>query len=151
MLGWLDSQLHVREATGRNDGAEVEAYQRVTGNSRGAEWCGSYQAAANQHCGLPFPAAAGAARYWFRPESPRTYFIRALRGSTDAIEPGHKVGFYYGYLGRIGHIGCVVARTRNGFVTNEGNTGRGGGRTGAGVHRLTRSKGEIYAASNWLY
>ena len=46
------------------------------------------------------------------------------------------------------HIGCVESHTRNGFVTLEGNTGRGGD---AGVHRLSRGTGEIYAGANWSY
>ena len=147
MLQWLDSQLRVREH-GYNRGPEVEAYQRVTGNSPGSEWCGSYQAAGNRHCGLPIPAGAGGARNWFKPDNPRTFFLRGTRGSVDDIQPGHKVGFYHPAAGRIGHTGCAIERTRNGFITNEGNTGSG---TRAGVHRLTRSRCEIYAASNWLY
>jgi hypothetical protein len=75
-------------------------------------------------------------------------FLRGARGTEDDIQPGYKIGFYRPALKRIGHIGCAVERTRNGWITIEGNTGTG---ARAGVHRLTRSKGEIHAASNWLY
>jgi hypothetical protein len=148
MIHWLESQLHVRERTGRNDGPEIEAYLRTTGNAPGSEWCGACQATGNRHCGLPIPAGAGGSYNWFKASDPRTFFLRGTRGSADDIQPGHKVGFYRPALKRIGHIGCAVERTKNGFITIEGNTGRG---IGAGVHRLSRSKGEIYAASNWLY
>jgi len=147
ILDWERSQLPVREH-GYNRGPEVESYQRTTGNAPGSEWCGSFQATANARCGLPFPAGAGGSYNWFKASDPRTFFLRGTRGSADDIQPGHKVGFYRPALKRIGHIGCAVARTRNGFITIEGNTGSG---LNAGMHRLTRGKGEIYAASNWLY
>lgn len=147
ILAWEASQLYVREH-GYNRGPEVESYQRTTGNAPGDEYCGSYQATANARCGLPFPASAGGARYWFLLSDPRTFFVQGLRGSVDDILPGHRVGFYSPSARRIGHIGCAETRTRNGFITNEGNTGRW---PNAGVHRLSRGKGEIYAASNWNY
>jgi hypothetical protein len=42
----------------------------------------------------------------------------------------------------------VEAKTRHGFTTIEGNTGR---QANAGVHRFSRGRGEIHAASNWSY
>jgi len=69
-------------------------------------------------------------------------------GSVDAIEPGDRVGFWSPSARRIGHIGVVETKTRNGFVTIEGNVKSG---VNAGVHRLSRGRGEIHAASNWSY
>ena len=147
ILDWEASQLNVREH-GYNRGPEVESYQRTTGNDPGSEWCGSFQATANVRNDLPIPAAAGGARYWFLLSNPRTMFLRGVRGQVEAIEPGYRVGFYSPSKRRIGHIGCLESRTRNGFITLEGNTGRD---KNAGNHRLSRSKGEIYAGSNWNY
>lgn len=55
-------------------------------------------------------------------------------------------------------MGRIVAPTKvdnrgkaRGYITNEGNTGSGGGREGGGVRLLLRAPWEIYAASNWLY
>jgi len=132
ILAWERSKLGVREHD-YNRGAEVESYQRTTGNEPGSEWCGSFQATANARCGLPFPAAAGGARYWFLLTSPRTYFVAGIRGSPGDIEPGDRVGFWSPSARRIGHIGCAETRTRNGFTTIEGNTKSG---ADAGVHRL---------------
>jgi hypothetical protein len=137
----------VREQ-GYNRGREVESYQRTTGNDPGSEWCGSFQATANARSGLPIPAGAGGSYNWFLLSSSRTFFLQGVRGSPDAIQPGHRVGFYNPRLRRVGHIGCAETRTRHGFTTLEGNTGTG---AKAGVHRLSRSRGEIYAASNWNY
>lgn len=158
-VAWSATQLGVREATGHNDGPEVEAYLRVSGNRRGDAWCGAYQAAGQKACRLPFPAGAGGARNWTQPTSKRTYYIRGTRGSLDSLKPGHQVTFYYANLGRVGHVGRLIAPTRavrkgrpaRGWYTNEGNTGTGGGREGAGVHQLFRPSTEFYAAANWLY
>ncbi|WP_201980353.1 hypothetical protein [Hymenobacter rubidus] len=147
LLEWYEAQRDVREATGHNDGRQVEAYQRVTGNYH-TEWCGSYQAAGHQHCGMPFPAGAGLAANWYLPGSPRTFYIQGVRGSVDDLQPGHNAGIWSPSKHRVGHTTGVVARTRNGFITSEGNTGS---RATAGVHRLSRSKGEIYAGSDWTH
>ena len=149
MLAWSAQQLGVREATGRNDGRQVEAFQRVTGNRRGDAWCGSYQAAGQQQCRLPFPKGAGGSYNWFT-DAKRTYYVRGRRGTSALIQPGHQVGFYYPSLKRVAHIGRAVQKTRTGWYCNEGNTGSGGGRDGAGVHVLLRASWEIYAAANWL-
>lgn len=154
MLQWSAAHLHVREATGRNDGPEIWAWQALTGNARGVEWCGCYQAGGQKACGLPFPAGAGGARNWFL-DPKRTYFLKGVRGSIDSLKPGHQVGFYYASHKRIAHIGRAIMPTRargaRGWYCNEGNTGKGGGRTGAGVHLLMRANWEIHAAANWLY
>jgi hypothetical protein len=42
----------------------------------------------------------------------------------------------------------VETKTRNGFTTIEGNVKSG---VNAGVHRLSRGRGEIHAAANWSY
>lgn len=158
VLAWSATQLGVRELTGRNDGPQVEAYLKVTGNRKGDSWCGAYQAAAQKACRLPFPNGAGGSYNWFKLPS-RTYYVRGVRGSTDSLKAGHNVGFYYVNLKRVGHIARLVApgravrkgRPARVWYTNEGNTGTGGGRDGAGVHQLTRTPSEFYAASNWLY
>jgi len=159
VLDWSTKQLGVRELTGNNDGPEIDAWNRALGIPLRSYWCGSYQAAGQRACKLPYPAAAGGARYWTVPSNPRTYYIAGVRGSLDSLKPGHQVTFYYRNLGRVGHVARLVAagravrkgRPARVWYTNEGNTGTGGGRDGAGVHQLTRLPSEFYAAANWLY
>lgn len=156
-LKWSATQLYVREATGRNDGPEVEAYLKITGNRKGEAWCGAFQAAVQKACGLPFPNAAGGARFWFVPSSPKTFYIRGQRGVADWIQLGDKGGFWYSNLNRVGHIAMVVKESRpirkgrpaRGFIMRAGNTGSGGGREGAGVHDYFYSTNDIFAASRW--
>ncbi|WP_216726079.1 hypothetical protein [Hymenobacter siberiensis] len=159
VLAWSQRQLGVREATGRNDGPMMDAWLRLVGSPRFSPWCGAYQGAGQQASALPMPAGAGAARSWTLPQSARTYYLRGLRGSVDSLQPGHQVTFYYPNLGRIGHVGRALSPTRallrgrpaRGWVVNEGNTGSGGGREGAGVHNITHAASDIYGAANWLY
>jgi len=157
-LKWSRSQLYVRELTGNNDGLEVEAYLRITGNRKGDSWCGAFCAAGQKSCGLPFPAGAGGSYNWFLLKSAKTYYVRSgVRGQVGWIQLGDKVGFFYSNLGRIGHIGIVVrevkgllpGRPPRGYIIRAGNTGSGGGRNGAGVHEYFYSAADIYAASRW--
>lgn len=148
MVQTAESQLHVRELTNRNDGKEVEMYLRTTGNRKGEPWCGAFQAWVHKQCGLKFPSGAGGARNWFT-SALHNVFVRGKLGTTEAIRPGYVIGFYFPFLKRIGHIGLVKERTRNGFKTIEGNTDGGGSREGGGVRLLSRSAGSIYASANW--
>lgn len=157
VIAWSNLYLYVREATGNNDGPEIDKWNKALGIPLRSYWCASYQAAGQRENNLPYPAAAGGSYNWFKPTSWRTYYIRGKTGSPDSIRPGHHVGFFYTNLKRIGHMGRVISPTKldsrgvpRGWNTNEGNTGSGGGRNGAGVHQLMRAKWEFYAASNWL-
>ncbi|GGG34313.1 hypothetical protein [Hymenobacter glacieicola] len=153
------ARLYVREATGRNDGPEVWAAQKAAGAKKGDPWCGCEMFVQQQACGLPSPKWPAAARNWSQSTDPRTFFIRGLRGSLDSLRPGHIVTFYYANLGRVGHVGKVVAlgravragRAPRTYLVNSGNTGRGGGRDGAGVYNVNYPAYQVYAGANWSY
>lgn len=152
------ARLHIREATGRNDGPAIDAMLRLVGSPLRSPWCGAEQAQQQRLCGLPFPRHAGAAKSWAA-ERPRTYFLQGVRGTVDSLKPGHQVMFYYPALGRIAHVGRAIApgrsirkgRPARGWYTIEGNTNPQGSREGGGVHRLFRLRSEFYAAANWTY
>jgi hypothetical protein len=153
------ARLGIREATGHNDGIEVEAAQRAAGAKKGDPWCGCEQYVEQKLCGLPAPLWAAAAANWTRAGNPRTYYIRGQRGAAASIAVGDQVTFYYVNLGRVGHVGRNVQATQGvrrgrparGFIVRAGNTGNGGGRDGAGVHDVFYSATDIYAAANWKY
>ena len=157
VLAWHTAHLNVREATGNNDGPEIDAWLRLVGSPLRSPWCGATQGACQHAVGLPMPDGAGAARAWAVPG--RTYYVRARRGSLDSLRPGHCVLFYYANLGRIGHIGRLVAAQRairrgrpaRGWLVVAGNTGTGGGRDGAGIHQYFYPASDLYAVANWLY
>lgn len=157
VLAWHATHLNVREATGNNDGPQIDAWLRLVGSPLRSPWCGATQGACQVANRLPMPRAAGAARSWAVPV--RTYYVRAVRGALDSLRPGHCVLFYYANLGRIGHIGRLVAAQRplrkgrpaRGWLVVAGNTGTGGGRDGAGIHQYFYPAADLYAVANWLY
>ena len=153
------ARLKVREATGRNDGPEVEKVQRLAGARVGVDpWCGCERYYWNYTCGRPSPKWPAAARNWSQPTDPHTFYIRGgKRGVLDSVKVGDTTTFFYSNLGRVGHVGMVVelgrplraGRPPRTYRIRAGNTGSGGGRDGAGVHDVTYSAESIYAASTW--
>jgi hypothetical protein len=153
------ARLYIREATGRNDGPDVEAAQKAAGAKKGDPWCGCERFMWNKLAGLPSPAWPAAARNWSQPSSVRTFYIRSQRGSLDSVKIGDTVTFYYSNLGRVGHVGMDVAHSRpirrgrptRSFTVRAGNTGTGGGRDGAGNHDVVYAATDIYAGARWTY
>ena len=152
------ARLKVREKTGRNDGPDVELAQRLAGARVGVDpWCGCERYLWNYRCGRPSPKLPAAARNWSRAQDKQTFYIRGQRGVLDSVKITDTVTFFYANLGRVGHVGMVVAAGRpvragrgpREYRVRSGNTGSGGGRDGAGVHDVTYSAGSIYAASTW--
>jgi hypothetical protein len=112
-LAFGKKYAHVREATGQNDGWQIEVWQKMGGGRKGWPWCGYYELARQYECDLPFPTEAGASKSWFRPTSWRTTYIRHVRGSIDSLKVGYKIGVYYPHLRRIGHIGTNIGPGRS--------------------------------------
>lgn len=151
-------RLSVREATGHNDGPEVELVQRLAGARVGIDpWCGCERNYWNLQCGRPCPKWPAAAANWSLSTDKRTFFILGRRGSVDSLKIGDTVTFYCANLGRVGHVGMVVAKGRplragrapRYLLVRAGNTGIGGGRDGAGDHDVLYQPASIYAGAIW--
>lgn len=143
------SQLGVAEATGRNDGAEVEGYQRVTGNKRGSPWCASFVAWCYKQVGVK-RVGNGAAASWFKTPiyMRNTHGIR--RFNQLAAKRGNTGSLFYPKLGRIGHIFFIDDMRGDYAITVEGNTNNGQSRDGDGVYKLRRKIRNIYSVSTVL-
>jgi len=114
------SQLGVREATGKNDGARVEAYLSYTGNKKGEPWCASFVSWVFGKAGFTQPRTA-----WSPALFPRQrQILKPL--------PASLFGIFYPKLGRVGHCGLVEANNGNWLYTIEGNTNANGAREGMG-------------------
>ena len=145
------SQVGVQEATGKNDGTEVEAYLRTTGLGKGFAWCAAFVA----WCGVetellhgkpnPYPVSA-----W----SP-TFGAGGTR-DIDQARPADTFQIYYRSKKRIGHVGIVESTTGSTIITIEGNTsstaalGSAADREGQGVYRKRRPKIGIYSVTDHL-
>lgn len=148
----LQTQLLVREATGQNDGVEVEAYLRFVGRGKGDAWCAAFVSYNLNAIGITKPINPVSA--WAPSFANPKYIVwsQGLVRSHKAKKPqaGDCFTLFYSHLKRVGHVGFIVDETANYFITIEGNTGLSGSREGAGVHKLKRSKAKVYAVSNYI-
>lgn len=138
ILDIAQSQLGIREATGKNDGAAVEAYLSYTGNKKGEPWCASFVSWVYGKAGLGQPKTA-----W----SPALF---PLARQTLHPLPADVFGIYFPSLKRVAHGGLVEASIGNWVQTIEGNTNAEGAREGDGVYRKLRHKRTIAVYANWL-
>lgn len=152
LVDTLTAQLDVREATGHNDGFEVERYLHFVGQTKGASWCAAFTSYNYAAVGIVRPVNPVSA--WAPAFSNSKYVIssQALLKARKAqkVKPGDCFTLYYPALGRVGHVGFIVDQTPTSFITIEGNTGLAGSREGSGVHKLKRPKDKIYTCSNLI-
>lgn len=145
------SFVGVTEANGRNDGPQVEAFQRTTGNRKGDPWCASYVASVLKIARIRhWVNGNGAARSWFK--SQHLVWDRATNGLHKfeklAAWRANTGALYYQHLGRIGHIFFIHDVRGEWVITNEGNTNNGQSREGDGVYSLRRRIRNIYQVSD---
>ena len=142
-----DSQVGVREATGHNDGCQVERYLAVTGFKKGSAWCASFVAWVFEQAGIPTVKSAWSPS-WF-PDSKTIY----TRGANMNKVPSQAdvFGIYFHKYKRIAHVGFIDRWPSNSsyVVTVEGNTNDGLSREGDGVYRKRRLKSQIFKVSRW--
>ncbi|SFC93130.1 CHAP domain-containing protein [Flexibacter flexilis DSM 6793] len=142
------SQVGIREATGRNDGTQVEMYLHSVKAKRGQSWCAAFVSWCLQQHDIPHPQSA-----WSPALFPKrhTVFVRG-QPYTYAPQRGDVFGLYYTNLGRIGHVGFIEQWDYGGkfVITVEGNTNEAGSRQGDGVYRKKRPKRTIYKIANFI-
>ncbi|TCC94602.1 peptidoglycan-binding protein [Pedobacter frigiditerrae] len=138
ILAIAQSQLGVHEATGNNDGIQVEKYLRYTGNKKGEPWCASFVSWVYGQAGYVQPKTA-----W----SPGLF---PLARQTLKPQPADVFGIYFAALGRIAHCGLVEKKQGNWLYTIEGNTNVVGSREGDGVYRKLRHLRTIKVYADWL-
>lgn len=148
----------VREATGRNDGHEVEHFQRMTSTKRGDAWCGSFVFTAFVEGGVLKGPGGGRAFAWSPTWHPAERQVwHKARGINSRFQgkgrkqpmPGDVFGLHYAHLGRYGHVGLLVSDEGKHWKTVEGNTNGAGSREGDGVYLKRRLKNQIDVISRW--
>lgn len=136
-LAYAQTQERVQEATGNNDGPEVEAYLRSVGLSKGNPWCAAFVVASLDAVrnteALPI-ARTGLANGIFADAARRGMPSQGYAlGDLIIWKHAHSTA---------GHIGRIVQMRTNGFVSSlEGNTSSGTGdpREGNGVYVRRRN------------
>lgn len=138
LLKIAKSQLGIREATGNNDGKQVEEYLKYTGNKKGEPWCASFVSWVFGQTGYAAPRTA-----W----SPALFPKARL---TKVVTPATVFGIYFANKQRIAHAGLVRQKRGDWVSTIEGNTNILGSREGDGVYRKLRHVKTIAVFANWL-
>ncbi len=138
LLQIAKSQIGVREATGRNDGVQIEKYLAYTGNTKGEAWCAAFVSWVFGQASFAQPRTA-----W----SPALF---PLAKQITVAEPAAVFGIYFPEKGRIAHVGLVERVRGNWVYSIEGNTNVLGSREGDGVYRKLRHAKTIKAYANWL-
>lgn len=137
------SQVGVREATGVNDGPEVEAYLATTNLGAGYAWCGSFVSWVFEQAGYAQPNTP-----WTPALFPNRCTIWPHKGKTP--QQSDVFGLYITHLKRIGHAGFVEEWGDSFVVTVEGNTNPAGNYDGDGVYRRRRRTKTIYRVADWV-
>ncbi|MES2653376.1 MAG: peptidoglycan-binding protein [Bacteroidota bacterium] len=138
ILAVASSQIGVREATGNNDGPQVEAYLKVTNLPKGNPWCAAFVSWVFRQAGFALPRTA-----W----SPALF---PLARQTLSPKPADVLGIYSIRLKRIAHAGLVEQRQNNWIISIEGNTNVDGSREGDGVYRKRRHVKTIAKFADWV-
>ncbi len=149
LMDVVTNQVGVREATGANDGEQVEAYLASVGLDGGYAWCAAFVHWAHRQVGIVARANAWSPS-WF-PES-RLVYQRTTRARSNLPLPGDVFGIYFPNKRRIAHVGFVEdwGADKPFAMTIEGNTNDFGSREGDGVYRKKRPHRQIYAVANWI-
>jgi hypothetical protein len=143
------SQIGVREATGFNDGVQVEAYLHSTGLGKGFAWCAAFVNWVYLETGVTKVAGSAWSPLWFQPDY--VVYQPSKKIYKKFPDTGDVFGIWLENKGRIAHVGFIHRWTDGNFVTTaEGNTNDAGSREGDGVYIKKRLKRQIYAVSNYI-
>jgi hypothetical protein len=133
------SQIGVREATGQNDGIEVEKYLASTNLGAGYAWCAAFVNWVYVQNGIDTPQSPAWSPSWFPNDR-----------CTNTPQTGDVFGIYFNNLGRIAHVGFIHRYGPKTTLTVEGNTNNDGSREGIGVFVKRRLTRQLYLVSNWI-
>lgn len=148
----MDSQIHVRELTGNNDGKEIAKYLKTVNLSEGYAYCAAFVKWVFLQCGIKTPITA-----W----SPTAYNKNRIIYKDGRFLDEPKIGdvfvIYSLSKKRIVHTGFYYSFYNSRlFMTCEGNTsptGAVGSKTdieGHGVYKKLRSYNQTHAITRWL-
>lgn len=139
------ADVGVREATGRNDGPEVERYLAHVGLGKGYPWCAAFVSYHLSECGVKNPKSA-----WSPAFASAADRVWQPRKAVRSPLPGDVFSIYYVQLKRPGHVGFVTSTDGRYILTVEGNTSGPGSREGDGVYARKRELAKIHAITSYI-
>ncbi len=143
------AEIGVKELTGKNDGARVEAYLKTVGLGKGFAWCAAFVKYCLLKAGVREATRINGMALSVHDPSRFVYF----KGKYYAeLKRSDVFTLYYTSLGRIGHTGFYdgwANKSMGTYFSVEGNTNGGGSRDGDGVYRRVRQIGGTYSINRW--
>lgn len=137
--------IGVREATGNNDGFEVEMFLKSVGLEKGNSWCAAFVHFCLNEAGIP-NTITGWSPTAHNPNNV-VWFNRKL---LKPAQQGDVFTLYSGSLGRIHHTGFYDGTVNTSiYQTVEGNTNIDGSSNGNGVYARKRSFNSTYSITRW--
>ncbi|WP_109301013.1 CHAP domain-containing protein [Aquimarina sp. AU474] len=141
-----DDEIGVREATGNNDGKDVEKYLKSVDLGKGNAWCAAFVHWVFEQCGVENSINA-----WSPTAENKKNFVWNKKQWYKKPKSGDVFCLYYSSKRRIGHTGFFDLMINSKiYQTVEGNTDATGGSEGDGVYRRKRSINSTYSISRWL-
>jgi len=140
------TQIGIREATGHNDGPEVEMYLRSVNLSPGAPWCAAFVSWVYTVNDIDNPKSGWSPAYFTlkRTIYTRDGNIKAYPDKADVF------GIYFNNKNRIAHVGFVHYWGSRIVLTVEGNTNDEGSREGVRVAMKRRPARTIYKVARYI-
>jgi len=142
--------IGVTEATGHNDGPEIERILASAGLSKGDPHCAAFCRHIYDLGGLQDVGPRnGWAPSWVAGATWK-------RGEGEIPLPGDIGGIYFSSMGRVGHVFIVREWRRDSVITIEANTspdaafGGSKDREGEGIWSKRRLVRQVYVVRNWL-
>lgn len=151
VLDVAKSTLAWREASGRNDGPEIERILSVVGlQGTGSPYCAVYCVFCYESGGVgsKIPHSAWSPDLVKNPSW--------LRGHGETPRPSDVFGIWFNSKGRVAHVGLIEKWGDGAATTIEGNTGPGSSsgterdREGEGVFKRWRPTMSIYSVKSYL-
>jgi len=142
-----NTQLGVREASGHNDGLQVEQYLKYVGLKKGQPWCAAFVCWVLGRSEVKNPRVGGCVNLL---EKGKTIVYRAGRKMNDYPRKGDVFFIWYASKNRVAHTGFVDSWGATWVKTIEGNTNDAGSREGDGVYRKRRLKRQLYAVVSFI-
>lgn len=142
-----NSYVGVKEATGNNDGLEVERFLKNVGLGKGFPWCAAFVKTCLLEAGVTEASRINGMALSCENKSKLVYSARRFAGSP---RQGDVFTLWYANLNRIGHTGFFDRRINSTIYESvEGNTNGAGSREGDGVYRKKRSFNATHSISRW--
>lgn len=141
------SYIGVREATGKNDGVEVERFLKSVGLGKGYPWCAAFVKTCLLEAGILDANRINGMALSCENKNQMIYKGKQMTGEP---QPGDVFTLYYASLKRIGHTGFHHRRINSSvYESVEGNTNAAGSREGDGVYKKKRSYNATHSISRW--